>query len=253
MHRSLIARFRQGHRTHRYPKSPPTLPDLFQGLPVFSKSDCIPDCHLCSDCCPTDAISFSAGSFSLDMGRCLFCGLCQEACPTSALTFSHDYRLSTSSRKGLIISESNANKALLVESANRIFRRSLKLRQVSAAGCNACEADTNVLGTLTFDLGRFGIQFVASPRHADGILVTGPVSQNMKLALQKTLDAVPSPKLVIAVGACAISGGPFKDHEEVNNGISDMFPVDLYVPGCPPNPWTILDGLLRLIGIKTPA
>jgi Ni,Fe-hydrogenase III small subunit len=134
----------------------------------------------------------------------------------------------------------------------RLFRRSLKLRQVSAGGCNACEADTNVLTTLTFDLSRFGIQFVASPRHADGLLITGPVTANMRLALEKTYAAVPSPKIVIAVGACAISGGLFADHPEVHKGAADVVPVDLFIPGCPPNPWTILDGLLRLLGIKTP-
>jgi Ni,Fe-hydrogenase III small subunit len=122
------------------------------------------------------------------------------------------------------------------------------LRQVSAGGCNACEADTNVLGTIGWDLSRFGIQFVASPRHADGLLITGAVSQNMKLALMKTYAAVPPPKLVIAVGACAIAGGPFVGHPEVCNGITSVVPVDLFIPGCPPHPLTILDGLLRLLG-----
>ena len=136
----------------------------------------------------------------------------------------------------------------LDEKTRRLFGRSLKLRQVSAGGCNACEADVNVLSTVVFDLGRFGIQFVASPRHADGLLITGPVTENMRLALQKTYDAVPAPKIVIAVGACAISGGPYVDHPEVHNGAASVVPVDLYVPGCPPHPLTILDGLLRLLG-----
>jgi len=130
----------------------------------------------------------------------------------------------------------------------KLFGRSLKLRQVSAGGCNGCEVDINVLTTLAFDLGRFGIQIVASPRHADGLIVTGPVSHNMLTALQKTYDAVPSPKLVIAVGACAISGGIFRDHEKVHNGVEGILPVDLYIPGCPPHPLTILDGLVRLMG-----
>ncbi len=132
--------------------------------------------------------------------------------------------------------------------ARKLFGRSLKLRQVSAGGCNGCEADMNVLNTVVFDLGRFGIQFVASPRHADGLLITGPVTQNMDLALRKTYEAVPSPKMVIAVGACAISGGPYLGHAEQRNGVGDIFAVDLYVPGCPPHPMTILDGLLRLLG-----
>ena len=105
-----------------------------------------------------------------------------------------------------------------------------------------------MLSTVGWDLGRFGIQFVASPRHADGLLITGPVTQNMELALKKTYDAVPEPKIVIAVGACAISGGPYIDHAQVNNGAEAVVPVDLYIPGCPPHPLTILDGLLRLIG-----
>ncbi len=136
----------------------------------------------------------------------------------------------------------------LDEKTRRLFGRSLKLRQVSAGGCNGCEADVNVLNTLVFDLGRFGIQFVASPRHADGLLITGPVTQNMRLALKKCYDACPAPKIVIAVGACAISGGPYINHEEHHNGADSVVPVDLYVPGCPPSPWTILDGLLRILG-----
>jgi Ni,Fe-hydrogenase III small subunit len=129
----------------------------------------------------------------------------------------------------------------------KLFGRSLKLRQVSAGGCNACEADVNVLNTVVFDLGRFGVQFVASPRHADGLLITGPVTQNMKSALLKTYEAVPSPKIVIAAGACAISGGPYAGHPEQNDGIGQLLPIDLYIPGCPPHPLTILDGILRLL------
>jgi Ni,Fe-hydrogenase III small subunit len=133
----------------------------------------------------------------------------------------------------------------LQEKMLKLFGRSLKLRQVCAGGCNACEADTNVLNTVSFDLGRFGIQFVASPRHADGLLVTGPVPPNMQLALKKTYNAIPNPKIVIAVGACAISGGLFAG--EQSRGVDPLLPVDLYIPGCPPHPLTILDGLLRLL------
>jgi Ni,Fe-hydrogenase III small subunit len=130
----------------------------------------------------------------------------------------------------------------------RLLGRALRLRQVSAGGCNACEADANVLTTVGWDIGRFGIQFVASPRHADGLLVTGPVTTNMQSALLKTYDAVPDPKIVIASGACAISGGIYRGSAVVCDGVTGILPVDLFVPGCPPHPLTLLDGLLRLIG-----
>jgi Ni,Fe-hydrogenase III small subunit len=130
----------------------------------------------------------------------------------------------------------------------RLFGRSLRLRQVSAGGCNGCEAELVALNNVVFDLSRFGIQFVASPRHADGIVITGPVTHNMEFALRKTYDAVPAPKIVIAVGACAISGGPFASSAVARDGVPQDIPVDLYVPGCPPHPATLLDGLLRLLG-----
>ena len=129
-----------------------------------------------------------------------------------------------------------------------VLGRSLQLRQVSAGGCNGCEADINVIGTIGFDLGRFGIHLVASPRHVDGLIITGPITDNMKQALKKSYDAVPAPKIVITVGACEISGGPFVDNPEQNNGVGGVVPAALHIPGCPPHPTTILVGLLRLLG-----
>ena len=245
----LITRLRQGKRTLPFPEAEPKLPDRFRGLPILDKSRCPSGCKACIDACPTDAIS-NDGGLRIDLGRCLFCAECSNACPEHAIEFSRQYQLATSDRADLILSNEPTLKLArrLADDIHRILGRSLKLRQVSAGGCNGCEADVNVLNTVVFDLGRFGIQFVASPRHADGLLITGPVTRNMRIALEKTYEAVPSPKIVIAVGACAISGGPFRDQPEVLNGADHFLPVDLFVPGCPPHPITILDGLLRLLG-----
>jgi Ni,Fe-hydrogenase III small subunit/NAD-dependent dihydropyrimidine dehydrogenase PreA subunit len=254
MLKTLMARLEQGHRTSNYPSAEPTLPDRFRGLPVLDASMCPDGCGACVDVCPTGAILVGDNdtrNFAIDLGRCLFCIDCVEACPEGAIRYTPEYRLATRTREDLIRDSHNGGSLKLAcaldDTARRLFGRSLKLRQVSAGGCNGCESDVNVLNTVVFDLGRFGIQFVASPRHADGLLITGPVTENMKLALKKTYDAVPSPKLVIAVGACAIAGGPYIDHPEVHNGADSTVPVDLYVPGCPPHPMTILDGLLRLL------
>jgi Ni,Fe-hydrogenase III small subunit/Pyruvate/2-oxoacid:ferredoxin oxidoreductase delta subunit len=245
----LLARLQQGQRTIAYPAQEPTLPDRFRGLPVIDASKCANGCRACVDACPTNAITQTDSQLRLDLGRCLFCTDCVEACPEGAIRYSQDYRLATRQRDDLFLEGQTLKLAEALEAkSRRLFGRSLKLRQVSAAGCNACESDLNVLGTVVFDMGRFGIQFVASPRHADGLVVTGAVSENMRTALLDAYAAVPAPKLVIAVGACAISGGPFVDNPEVHNGCGGLLPVDLFIPGCPPHPLTILDGLLRLLG-----
>ena len=251
MFKAIAERVRQGYRTMKYPHGEaPPLPARFRGRPQIHASRCEADCQKCIENCPTSSISRAEGELALDMGRCLFCGQCAAICPKDAIEFSSDHRLAVCRREDLIVRGDSSTQEFTRQSKlPRGFHKSFKMRQVSAAGCNACEADCNVLTTVGWDIGRFGLDFVASPRHADGILITGPVSENMRSALLTTHEAVPAPKLVIACGACAISGGPFLDHPETHNGAQDLLPIDLYIPGCPPHPLTILDGLLRLIEV----
>jgi len=244
----MLARLRQGHRTTPFPAGLPTLSDRFRGLPTIQPGLCPADCRACAEACPTGAVSVDATGVRIDLGRCLFCVECQDACPAGAITMTPEFRLATSRRDDLLVGGEALRLAQALDARSRtLFGRSLRLRQVSAGGCNGCEADVNVLQTVVFDLQRFGIQFVASPRHADGLLVTGPVTANMSRAVVATYEAVPAPKLVIASGACAISGGPFAGLPEVRDGVTGLLPVDLFVPGCPPHPLTLLDGLLRLL------
>ena len=250
----LLHRLTRGIETMAYPAGPaPALPDRHGGALRVDGAKCLDGCRECVAVCPTEAITrVEGGPIALDLGRCIFCADCVKTCPTGAITQTGDHRMATRDRADLVLGARGEEEvrlaAALDEKLRRLFGRSLRLRQVSAGGCGGCEADVNVLGTIGWDLSRFGIQMVASPRHADGLLITGPVTGNMTLALKKTYDAVPSPKVVIAVGACAIAGGPYIGHSEVHDGADKIVPVDLYIPGCPPHPFTILDGLLGLLG-----
>jgi len=248
MIKAILARWKQGHRTMGYPKEPIALPERFRGYPELARSACPADCRLCADACPVGAID-CAPEFSVDLGKCLFCPECVEACPHGGISYSRDARLAVNRREDLIVRTGEEHRLAQALDAKMLslFGRSLKFRSVVAGGCNACEADTNVLSTIGWDIGRFGIQFVASPRHADALWVTGPVTEHMREALMMTYEAIPAPKLVVACGACAINGGPFIGSPEAHDGVQGMLPVDLYIPGCPPHPVTILDGLLRLL------
>lgn len=238
-------RFEQGCKTTKYPKEPINLYKRYRGLPKINGDCDLATVRQCAAICPQDAIF--AEEYKIDLGKCTFCGRCENVAEGAFVTFSQDFEMGTASREALVFS-GEAQPALADHAKQhfkKLFGRSLQLRQVSAGGCNACEADTNVLNTPFFDLSRFGIDFVASPRHADGIHVTGPISRNMKTALIATYDAVPTPKVVIASGACAISGGPFYGSPEIVGDLSTIVPVDLFIPGCPPHPLTTLHALLN--------
>lgn len=250
--KSILARLFQGHRTGTFPtKSGPKLPPEFKGRPKLSADITAAELEKAAAECPSPGcLAMRDGVASLDMGRCTFCGRCAKAC--SKIAFTKEYRLAVFKREELIV---KAGEGEYVPPKNpnpaipSLFKRSFQLRQVSAGGCAACELDFNVLGTLAWDLGRFGMKVVASPRHADAVYVTGPVSRNMALALEKTHDAMSEPKVVIAAGACAISGGLYSSSPAVFGGAGEVLnEPDLFIPGCPPHPATALEGLLRFIG-----
>ncbi|HTK30928.1 MAG TPA: NADH-quinone oxidoreductase subunit NuoB [Candidatus Saccharimonadaceae bacterium] len=249
MLRFLKARLRQRTRTSEFPRGTPEFPDRFRGRPVFEPSRC-GDCAACRARMPSDLLQITpAGRPVLDLGACLFSPEEAEACSSGAIRFTTEHAMAAGAREGLRSTTGEFQLAAALErKARALFGRSLRLRSVVAGSCGGCEAELTALGNVVFDMARFGIQFVASPRHADGIVITGAVSTNMRDAVLRTYEATPEPRLVIAVGACAINGGPFRGSPEVGDGVAAELPVDLWVPGCPPHPLTLLDGLLRLLG-----
>lgn len=250
MLKALSARLFQGYRTGKFPDAPPSLPDRFAGRPEIQPEKCN-GCGLCRENCPVGAVQLKDGHPVIDTGRCIFCRDCERSCSAGAVRLGREYRMAAMTHERLLADgqlyepERPTDREFL-----KFCGKSLKIRQISAGGCAACELDFNVLGTLAWDMGRFGIQVVASPRHADCILVTGPVSRNMLLALKKGYDAAPRPVWVIASGACAISGGIYADSPECSGGVEEILKPDLYVPGCPPHPTTLLEGILRLMNRK---
>ena len=248
MIRFIRTRLQQGTRTATFPGGKGVFPDRFRGRPALDAARC-GDCELCRSNMPSELLQIdNEGRARLDVGACLFSPEEAAACTHGAIHFTTDPVMASTSRAGLRTRDGEIAPAQALDrETRRLFGRSLRLRSVSAGSCNGCESELVALGNVVFDMARFGIQFVASPRHADGIVITGAVSTNMRDALYRTYEATPEPKLVIAVGACAINGGPFRGSPEVGGGVPADIPVNLWVPGCPPHPLTVLDGLLRLL------
>jgi Ni,Fe-hydrogenase III small subunit/Pyruvate/2-oxoacid:ferredoxin oxidoreductase delta subunit len=265
-----------GTVTANYPAESAKISDRFRGRPSFD-FDKWKDARPAVEVCPTGAISLSdkgdSRKVTVDYGLCVFCGLCAEASSEQAVRITQEFELATSDRRNLLLTaeytlnadrthrglrkvdhrlstetdvESLGKKAR--ETIQKVLRRSLAIREVDAGSCNGCELEIVALNNPVYDIERFGIQFVASPRHADMLLVTGPVTRNMELALLKTYGAMAEPKVVVAVGACGISGGIFGVNYASLGSVDKVLPVDVYIPGCPPRPQALLHGILLAIG-----
>jgi Ni,Fe-hydrogenase III small subunit len=227
--------------------------ETHRGFPVIDESKWKEEYSVQKSVCPTDAIKYNP--LSIDLGKCIFCGECEKVFQC-AIRFTNDHKLGCTQKDNLLVTSGktyNDFRKVAIEAEkkiHKIFGHSLKLRQVSAAGCNGCEMELNACSNVNFDMGRFGIDFVASPRHADGIVITGPVSKNMAPALIDAYKSVSYPKIIIAVGACAISGGPFAESSELDRAFFNEIKIDLFIPGCPPHPLTFINAILDFIGRK---
>lgn len=222
----------------------------FRGLPELNNSVC-KNCCACVNVCPTGALSINP--LKIDLAKCTFCGACERICENNAIHFSNYYKLGADKLEKLVVVESTNpedyhRKAIEArKEIYSIYNRSIKFRQVSAGGCNSCEMELNACSNANFDMGRFGIDFVASPRHADGIVITGPITKNMAYALEDCYKSTPEPRIVILCGACAISGGIYQESSEINREFLDKYKVDLYIPGCPVHPLTFINAVLDFI------
>jgi len=268
---------RTGIVTKAYPAELAQVSEHFRGRPDFDFEKWT-DARPAAEVCPTGAISLRDSNDSrevtVDYGLCVFCGLCAEASPDNAVRITQEFELATKSRRNLVftaiytlnadhthrqmrtVHRGSGNGDVDVECVgqktrekiHKLLGRSLAIREVDAGSCNGCEVEIVALNNPVHDIERFGIQFVASPRHADMLLVTGPVTRNMELALLKTYQAMPEPKVVVAVGACGISGGIFGENYASLGGVDKVLPVDVYIPGCPPRPQALLHGILLAVG-----
>lgn len=224
-----------------------------KSFPIIDESKISGNINDLIQTCPAKAIS--KNPIAIDLGKCIFCGECEKI-SGGGIKFSSNYKIGCDSQEKLIINSSISYddfQNFAIESRkeiHKLFGRSLKLRQVSAGGCNGCEMELNASGNVNFDMGRFGIDFVASPRHADGIVLTGPITKNMAKALSDAYESIAEPKIVIATGACAISGGIFSQSTEIDRSFNEKIKIDLFIPGCPPHPLVIINSILKFLGKK---
>lgn len=245
MLKSLHVRFSQGKQFIRDVRKAD--PKGFRGLLKVHSKSCEVSCQKCIDVCPTWAIS--PNPITVDLGKCIFCEECTKICPVAKIHSTNEYRISASQRSSLLITSDRDR--VVVEASKRltsIFGRSVRFRSVSSGGCNACELEISAMANVNFDISRFGMEFVASPRHADGLVLSGPLTKNMKEALDLAYEGMPDPKFIIAVGSCAISGGLYSSSKVIDRSFLERFTPDLFVPGCPPHPLSIVNGILDLLG-----
>lgn len=263
--------------TTGYPAAPTQVSEYFRGKPEFDFAHWV-DARPAADVCPTRAIEVGGSEIwrtvTVDYARCIFCGLCAETSPEGAIRMTTDFELAVRDRQDLVVTAeyaldpNGAHKELLTlrqgpadaesaasdlggelkERIQKVLGRSLAIREVDAGSCNGCEVEITALNNPIYDIERFGIHFVASPRHADMLLVTGPVTRNMEVPLRKTYQATPQPRVVVAVGACGCSGGIFGKNYATLGGVDEVLPVDVYIPGCPPRPQALLYGILLAVG-----
>jgi Ni,Fe-hydrogenase III small subunit/NAD-dependent dihydropyrimidine dehydrogenase PreA subunit len=224
--KSIAVRRAQG--SQYIPDLTTAVPGGYRACPTIAAGDCAPGCTRCLDACPSGAIALDP--LRIDLGRCVFCGDCEPACPAQRIGFSSQHKLAATERDALTVSTEHPR-------------------------INGCEMELNAVGNVNFDFGRYGVDFVASPRHADGLVLSGPVTRNMAAALEICWDAMPEPKLLIAVGACAISGGVFTnadadaDADGIDRAFLERVKPSLYLPGCPCHPLTLINGIMQLLGI----